>query len=391
MAALLQRVLLLSLTGVIFGQAQNCSVKAQLSGPDGSPLEYGVLELRANGAGHRAAADASGRVLIPAVSPGKYELSIEGGGFLNLSRSIGIIGDTDLGSIKLENDPDVIHAGSLTICCGTTIPPSTAPVRTHPPRVLRGVLGAPSVFKGQQVEVQVACAEKRPGMNQRPPWNVARTPLHEEGYFELPVPDCFGPELAHRELLFSLKDQRGKTLALLLPQANPSGYFQSRLGIQFSPKAFIEEDASHATTFFPEFTDNRPLRAELSVRPSKDHFSPRDTILVNYRLKNTSAEALSVRRLMSDVVWTIKDKQGKLVPFRLAGDRLGNLDGEHAGRVEFLFPGESISGMVNVSFRFDLEHPGTYQVTARLAVGRPELPGAEQVVSAPAKFAVDAK
>lgn len=76
------------------------------------PVRFAFLELRPerpDGAGMRASASNKGIAVIPSIQPGRYELSVEAGGFYNLSRTIEIDGDVDLGRIRMDADQSSLN------------------------------------------------------------------------------------------------------------------------------------------------------------------------------------------------------------------------------------------------------------------------------------------
>jgi hypothetical protein len=191
-----------------------------------------------------------------------------------------------------------------------------------------------------------------------------------------------------------LKDESGVTIALLLPKTTFEGYYQSRIGIWFPLKPFGEEDPVHEATFFPEFTDGRPLQATISVS-QRDPFVVGERVsLLNATLTNTSEEVLEIPSVGfdGDFDWIISDENGKRVPFHLFKDRTSESSGgRKAQRSRLLFPGESETSYVNIGLLFALNSPGTYHVVARRIVRRLEVLGEEQIASAPSTFVVVAK
>jgi hypothetical protein len=374
------------------------SVKAEVVDSKSQPLRFAFLEMRSQEQGEtgvRAAADPGGKVVIPSVQPGRYELSIGAQGLITLSRAMEIDGDEDLGRIVLDADPNVLPASASMIAFGPV--ESDAPVPSiksiTPLRVFRGSIDS-SVVVGKRLRIQVSCSVRLPGMNQRPQRDVALAPVDTSGSFEIPVPRCFGMELAHRELRFSLKDEHDRIIAFLLPLMTPQGYYQSRSGIWLPLKPMMEQSPFNVATFYPEYTDNRSLQATLSIRPDVDRYRAGETIFMNYTLTNTSDEVLLVRysAWSSDLTWTILDEHGERVPFRLLFDRSGEpFGGGEATRSEVIFPSQSVGGGVNISFLFDLASPGTYRVVARRIVRRPELPGEEQITSSESTFVIVAR
>lgn len=373
-------------------------VNAEVVDSKGLPLRYAFLELRSQKQGEtgvRAAADADGKVVVPSMQQGTYLLSVGAGGFIDLSRTIEIDGDKDLGRIALDADPNVLHASTSVIGFSPAeSDAAAAPVKViTTPRVIRGRIES-SVVSGRRLMVQLSCSAKPPGMNERPQRDVALAPVDAAGSFEISVPRCSGVEFAHLELRFSLKDEHGGTVALLLPKLTPQGYYQSKIGIWFPLKPWMEQSSLHEAMFFPEFTDNRPLQARISISPFRDRFVDGETIFLNYKLTNTANEvlALSSASFESDFAWIISDDHGKRVPLRLFRDRTGEpLDGNQPVTRSIIFPGESETGMVNMSLLFNLTAPGTYHVLASRIVRRPELPGEEQVTSAESTFVIVAR
>lgn len=396
--------------GVASGQAQQssnsqASVKAHVVDANGVPVKSAFLELRPEGqnkAGVRAAASFAGSVVIPSLLPGKYDLSIEAGGFNTLSQTVEIDGDKDLGRIAMDADPNILRVSPARDV--TWVPPEEATeVRPVPVSTMmltfRGRIEPSSVVSGKRLTVQVSCSEQRPGMPERPQHKVSlRIAVSDAGVFEGLVPTCTGDTLAHRELRFLLKDENNVTIALLLPKTGPEGYYQSRIGIWLPLKPFVEQFA-HVATFFPEFTDGRPLQGTLSVSPwsinpgpwSSDPFVVGENVFLNARLTNTSEEVLEIPSVgfESDIDWIISDDTGKRVPFHLFKDRTSESSGgRKALRSHLLFPGESETSMVNISLLFSLTSPGTYHVVARRIVRRLEVPGEEQITSAPSTFVI---
>jgi hypothetical protein len=416
----IQAVVVIAAFTIASGQVQQppntkASVKAEIVDANGVPVKSAFLELRPvgqNRAGVRTAASPTGGIVISSLEPRKYDLSIQAGGFNTLSQTIEIDSDKDLGRIAMDADPNVLHVSgasvanvsqSISIIPGldeSTLTSAEKETHTAPvpvsetPLIFRGQIEPSSAVSGRQLAVQVSCSEQRPGMAQRPQRDVARVPVSSEGIFEDFVPACSGDTLAHRELRFSLKDESGVTIALLLPKNRPEGYHQSRIGISLPLKPFIEQMPVHEATFVPEFTDNRPLRAKLSVSPWKESFLVGETVFLNATLTNTSDEVLSIASgdVLSNVSWTISDDKGYNVPAHLFRDRTeDSLNGGYASRSHILFPGGSETNGVNVSLLFALTSSGTYHAVARQIVRRPEVLGEQQITSAPSTFVIEAK
>jgi len=221
-------------------------------------------------------------------------------------------------------------------------------------------------------------------MPERPQSDVARLPLDSAGTFEGAVPACTSETLAHRELRFSLKDGAGATMALLLPKGTYEGYRQSRIGIWLPLRASTEQTPVHGATFFPEFTDKRPLRADISVRLPKSRFMAGEQILPSATVTNTSEEVLA-QPYSSDSEWIISDDQGRQVP----RDRTGGAS--RTQKTRNLFPGESVGIGANIGFLFNLVSPGTYHVLARLIIRRPDVPGEAQITSGESTFVIAGK
>src|SRR5579871_97773 len=357
---------MIGIFGIASGQVQQfpnsqASVEAEIVDAKGVPVTFATLELRPDGqnkAGVRVGTSPKGRVVIPSLEPGKYDLSIEARGFKTLSQKIEIAGDKDLGRIAMDADPNVLKvSGHVAIKVfpenATHMPP--APVATIP-LTFRGHIESSSVLSEKRLTVQVSCSEQRPGMPERPQREVARIPLTLAGVFEDLVPPCSGDRLAHRELRFSLKDENDATIALLLPKSGLEGYYQSRIGIWLPLKPFVEEYA-HEATFFPEFTDNRPLRATLSVSQRDPFEAGEQTSLLIVTLTNTSEEVLEIPSVgfLDDIDWIISDDNGKRVPYHLFMDRTSE---SSAGRKSecstLLFPGQSQTSYVNIGLLFTL-------------------------------------
>lgn len=400
-------VVVIAAFGLASGQAQEspnskASVRAEVVDANGVPIKSGVLELRPEGqskAGVRAAASPTGSVVIPFLKPGKYDLSVEATGFNTLSQTIEIDGDQDLGRIAMDIDEDAPMVGpSIFIVGGRTFSEKEIQARAvHLGRkllVFRGRIAPSPSVNGKQLTVQLSCSEQRPGMPQRPERNVARISVDSSGNFETAIPACSGETLAHRELRLALKDESGVTIALLLPKTTFEGYYQSRLGIWFPLKPLGEEDPVHEATFFPEFTDGRPLQATISVSQRDPFVVGERTSVLNVTLTNTSEEVLEIPSVgfESNFDWIISDDDGKRVPFHLFKDRRSESSGgRKSQRSRLLFPGESETSYVNIGLLFALTSPGTYHVVARRIVRRLEVLGEEQITSAPSTFVIVAK
>ena len=375
-------------------------IRAEVVGAGVQPLRYGALELQSQEhqeVSLRANITKTGGVAI-LVRPGKYNLSVKAGGVLTLSEEIDIDSDKNLGSIVMDTDPNVIMAPSAVCCNGSAIgqePDASMIPLSKPTWTLRGRIEPASLFSGNHLWVQLSCSEKLPGMPERPQFDVARFPLDGTNAFAIPVPPCSGATLAHRELRAALKDEDGKTVALLLPRATASGYYQSKIGIWLPLKPVIEATL-HEATFIPEFTDNRPLRANLSIKPVNGPFRVGEMVFLQATLTNTSDEALttslSSSEPLSELAWNITDDTGQAVPFHLLRDRTEEPLRTHSmDRSHLLFPGESETYGVNVGFLFDLTSPGTYHAVVRKVVRRPEVPGEEQISSEPSVFVIVGK
>jgi len=332
--------------------------------------------------------------MIPSVQSGKYELSVEAAGFNSLSRTIEIDSDQDLGRIVMDADPNVMRGSSL--CCGSIListqtenQATPVPVGT-PPLVVRGQIENSSLVTGKRLTVQLSCSEQPPGMPQRPQTEVDRVSIDTGGFFEAAVPACSDDMLAHRELRFSLKDEDGATVALLVPKMTLEGYYQSKIGIWLPLKPLDEQRPVHEAAFFPEFTDNRPLQAKISVSPYKDRYVAGEDVFLSATLTNTSEEVLAIpsTAFESDFAWIITDDHGKRVPFHLFLDRTGE-PSESRQPTRILFPGESETYVVNIGLAFTLNSPGTYQVLARRTVRRFEISGEEQITSSQSAFVID--
>jgi len=197
--------------------------------------------------------------------------------------------------------------------------------------------------------------------------------------------------LAHRELRLSLQDKHGLTIALLVPKRTLDGYNQSKIGIWLPLTPEVEETPVHEATFIPEFTDNGPLQATLSVSAFKDAFEIGETVFLNTTLTNTSEEVLDVQwpGFSSELDWIISDQEGKRVPLRLSKDRIEEFPGDRrAPRSCLLFPRESLRSTLNMSVLFILTSPGTYHVVARQIVRRCELAGQQQIASQESTFVI---
>ena len=368
------------------------SLKGEFLGKDGAPVRSVVLGIRPNApseVGFQVDGDANGRVAA-LLDPGLYFLTIEAAGCNNVSRTLTLSGDFDLGRVVLDTDPNIVYSSS--ICClfdlGDKPPgPTTLPAT---PTVLRGQIQPFSVFQGRRLTVQISCSVQLPGQPQRPPMDVARASVDSDGSFTAAVPACADETLSHRELRFSLKEEDGATLALLLPKMTVQGYYQSRFGIWLPVKPFLEETLQHAT-FAPELLDNRPLEATISV--SGPSFPAGNSIFLNARLTNTSQEVLSIQSLdfVSGYDWLISDEHGNQVPLHLFRDRTGESEDRKMPRSHFLFPGESETDSVNISLLFSFASPGTYHVLARRVVRRPEVLGEQQISSSEYTFVIAGK
>ena len=376
-------------------QSQNYVVKVDLVGSDGAPIQLAFMELRAEGhnEGIRVSGDSSGRI-VASTAAGRYDLTIEAAGFNNLSRAISINRYVDLGRIVMDADPNIIHAGSESICCFD--PLDSSPKKDEPqtvaigsnPVLFRGRIRPTSAFIGKALVTQVSCSEQQPTLPQRPPIDRIRVPVGADGHFEFGVPACSGDVLAHRELRFSLRNEDGATVALLLPKMTADGYNQSRFGIWLPVKPSIPQMPSQEATFYPEFTDNRPLHATITVGAGIT--SSAGPPFLRATLTNTSEEVLSVSPLyfVDDYTWIISDDHGQRVPFRLFMDRSGEPPDQKAPRSRFLFPGESQTYEVNIGLLFTFSSSGTYHVVAKRVIRRPEVLGEEQVTSPEATFVI---
>jgi hypothetical protein len=394
----------LALAAIIFilsasGQGLRPStVRAEVVDSSGAPVRFAFLQLRPqkqDEVGLRVAASAAGIVSLPAVQPGRYELTVEAGGFNTLSETIDIEGDKDLGHVVMDADPTVLH-----VSAGSLIDPDEDSSPAHPtdlgvitvqasmPLMFRGRIEPSYLASGGRSAVQLACFEQRPGMPLQPKGDKSRISVNDAGVFETAVPICTGDKLAYRELRFSLQDEGSLTTAILIPKMEPHGYYQSRTGISLPLKPLVDQIPVHEATFFPEFTDNRALQARVSIGPWKDHFVAGETVYLSGTLTNTSDEVLAVPStyVFSDVSWRISDDSGKEVPSREQPE-----NGGAAPRVDLLFPGQSETFMVNVSFLFSFSSAGTYHVVARPLVRRPDFPGAEQTTSAESTFVITEK
>jgi hypothetical protein len=156
-----------------------------------------------------------------------------------------------------------------------------------------------------------------------------------------------------------------------------------------------EKTQVNRATLFPEFTDNRPLEATISVHPNKvaeiGHFKPGETVFLSATLRNTSDEVLALWLMpFREYSWIIEGDKGKRVPFRLFRDRNGEpLDDSHLFRTQLLFPGESQTSLVNISAFFALDTPGMYHAVARTIIRRLEVLGEEQIASPQFTFIID--
>jgi hypothetical protein len=393
-AALLHAVMLTcDLTGQ--SQPQMCSVKAQFVGSDGAPIRSAFIELRPEGHhdGVRVSGDSNGRV-VASTAAGRYDLTIMAAGFNNLSRTITLNRDVDLGRVAMDADPNILHVSGASVCC--IDPQDSSPKKDEPktvaigsnPVVFRGCIRPASALNSRRLNVQVSCSEQRPTLPQRPPIDMVRVPVDETGHFEVGVPPCFNEMLAHRELRFSLKDEGGATVALLLPKTTAEGYKQSRFGVWLPLETPIPQMSNREAAFYLEFTDNRPLRATITVSASITP-APGPPYL-RAVLTNTSDEVLSISSpdFVSDYAWIISDDAGKRVPFRLFMDRTGEPPDRKMPRSRFLFPGDSETAEVNIGLFFNFSSPGTYHVLAKRIVRRPELLGEEQIFSPESTFVI---
>ncbi len=374
------------------GKIENHSVRAEVFDSKGAPLPFAFLELRpriTGEVGARAGTDSAGGVSIPSIQPGCYELSVEAGGFMILARTITIDGDKDLGRIVMDADPNVMWGSSGAIVGNPPepaldIPPVPVPFNTPP--LIRGQIQSASLAGRRRLTAQLSCSEQLPQKPERPQWEVARLPVDDTGRFEGPVPPCPGEMLAHWELRFSLKDEHGATIALLLPGA---GIDQSKIGVWLPLTMPFEPAPVRDVTFFPEFTDNRPLQATLSLSPPGRAFHVGQMVLLNLILTNTSDEVIDVSSSIEDINWIISDDHDQRVAYRLFRDRTANPSrGNQTLRSVLLFPGESQTAGINVSLKFDLTAPGTYHAVARRDVRRFEIPGEEQITSAATAFVI---
>jgi len=381
---------------------QGYAVKAELLGPDGVPIRSALLELRPekNGkVGKGMPSGATGTVVIPSILPGRYELSIEAAGFDSLSRTINIDVDLDLGRIVMDADPNVVRTSSAC-CLGVSNPSESEREAAHTeqvhvgtrPLIVRGLIQPLSIFNdGRRLTVQLSCSKQFPGRPPESQTDVARTSVDGEGVFEVAVPSCSDETLAHWELRFSLRDEHGAVRALLVPKMTAEGYHQSRFGIWLPLKLMVEQVQAHEAIFFPEFTDDRPLQAKISVHPWKDRFVAGENMFMNSTFTNTSDEVLSVPFGFDepDSAWIITDEKGIRTPSRPLPQRSAQVSHEaRAPYSRLLFPGEIQTETVNISSFFTLDSPGTYHVLARRTVGRPEVAGAARITSAESTFVI---
>jgi hypothetical protein len=365
-------------------ETEGYSVQADVKLSDSGQTQPSMIELRPKGGGRSsiAVADSTGRVVVKSVSPGTYDLAIEAVGFNTLSRTIRIAGDIDLGRVVMDPDPNILHTHSHGLESGFT--PNR--IIDHKPDLrpssLRGRITPAPLSSGKRLAVQLSCSEQMPGLPQRPQTDLGLIAVDDTGAFQTPIPECSNDRLAHRELRFALQNQAGQTLALLLPKMAANGFHQSRFGVWLPVKPVLP-DLQNEAVLAPEFTDNRPLQAKISVTSSSWGG-------LQATLTNTSDEVIAVRPadFFSDLDWIILDEHGERVPFRLFRDRTGEQTEERLLRNRLLFPGESEAFDVNIKLQFELDAPGAYRAVARRIIRRPELPGEQQIVSPEFTFVI---
>lgn len=179
-------------------QPQSYILMVDLVALDGAPIQYAFMELRPAGSnkGIRVSGDLNGHI-VASTPAGRYSLTIEAGGFNNLSRTITITQDVDLGRIVMNVDPNVVPAGPSALLLDLRDPspkqdkPQTVVTGSNP-EVFRGRIQPASAIQGSRLEVQVSCSEQPPGLPQRPQIDIGRVPLDGSGAFELEVPLCSG-------------------------------------------------------------------------------------------------------------------------------------------------------------------------------------------------------
>ncbi|MFN7994676.1 MAG: carboxypeptidase-like regulatory domain-containing protein [Bryobacteraceae bacterium] len=294
------------LFGIASGQSsarrehsQTYTVKGQLVAPNGGPVRFVTLELRPErrgGLGAKVSADVTGHIVVPVIPPGRYQLSIEGGYFKTLSRTLRVTGDVDLGPIYLQANPEMGWSSGSSILI---VPEpkfdygdsgKVELVGFRPTPILRGRIPSLSITKGTRLSVRVSCLEERRGLPPDSQIELANVPLTSGGTFELANPYCAGDTFAYRELHFSLIDEQKSTAALLLPKPSYHGYDQSNFGISIPLKR--DRTFGQETIFAPVFMDNRPFHAEVSIHPVERTFIVGQTVLLNATVTNTSEEVL---------------------------------------------------------------------------------------------------
>ncbi len=236
----------------------------------GSGLQYGSLELRRRGsdAGEVRAVTSAWELKLSGVTPGAYDLYISAPGFNNLTQTITINRDIDLGRIFMDRDPTIrFFAGSgsfLHVPDPRKQVEQTSKVEAGEQlRTVRGRIQAASFFEAKPLTVQVSCAAKAPALPPSPQVDLSLVVVDDTGSFEVANPDCSGESLAHRELRFSVRDVTGKTVALLLPMDTMNEYRHSKCGLWLPLAPLVPGLPTYEAIFEQQLTDSCPMDSEL--------------------------------------------------------------------------------------------------------------------------------